>query len=210
MAKEVIFVPGHDTQADDYPETLKALGRKDFTLDVLAPEWGDSYDILASSIGKALARKVGKKAIIPPVIIAHSMGANLVTRWLTEHEDLPRIGLVAASPSVACLEGYNYQKGREMLERDFPGPDNEESIKRFSVNSLKRIKNNVHAAVLVGENEAKKFPFMRDLALQTAQGLNVSVTEVPEAPHFIDYSPTYVQAIVDSTHSIYQELSKTL
>jgi hypothetical protein len=108
------------------------------------------------------------------------------------------LGLVLASPSVVCAEGYARldSEASELVEKAFPGQA--DVITRYRTATLARRIGlpPAKAAVLVGGAEAEQWPFMRHMALAAAEALGVEATVVLEAPHFIDESDNYIQEMI--------------
>jgi pimeloyl-ACP methyl ester carboxylesterase len=192
---KLIFVPGADCQViEDYPKTYRALKEVGFDITAISPAWSDriSFENLVNQISQEVTSHIGQKALL----VAHSRGANLVMPALAQQ---PNIGVVLASPSVACAEGYENNESRALAEARFP--DQEDQVRRIGMFALAR---NARlpadqTAVLVGGEEIETYPFMDDIAGAAARGFGVNVTYVPGAPHFIDYHDTYIDAVVDAT-----------
>lgn len=196
MTDRLIFIPGRECRAsEDYPKTWAGLEDAGFEVDEIVPPWGTTFENLVTHTSGELAGKLGHAA----VVVAHSFGANIALPELARQTN---VSIVLASPSVACTEGVQHEAGRSIVKKYFPGQT--EFVSQFSLVALAGAIQipPEQAAVLVGEVEARSFPYMNDLAGIAAQALRVQVTQVPAAPHFIDNSEQYIQAIVDAATSV--------
>lgn len=195
---KLIFVPGADCQAEHYPKTYRALEDAGFDITTISPAWSAriSFEGLVSQTSQEVASHIGQKALL----VAHSRGANLVMPALAGQSN---IGVVLASPSMACAEGYESGASRALVEARFP--DQEDQVCKIGMFALARSAKLPadRVAVLVGSEEVATYPFMNEIAAATARGFGVNVTYIPQAPHFIDYHDAYIDAVVDAAVRIH-------
>jgi hypothetical protein len=184
----------------DYPLTCNALENAGFIVDEVAPEWEQPFEGLVAHTAYDLRKKIGNGTLV----IAHSLGANIALPEVIHH---PGIGLVIASPSVAYAEGCEFDAGLAIIEEAFPGQ--RKSVQNFSLAALAKAVQTPpeRIAVTVGEVEVKEFPFMGELAQLAAESVGTEVTHIPLAPHFIDHSSHYIQAVTDAATRISHELT---
>lgn len=188
----LVFVPGANCRAfEDYPKTCAALTDAGFAITAISPVWDAPFEQLVEQVKQEVHDSIGENTLV----LAHSRGANLVMPALVHR---PNIGVIIASPSMACAEGYADDGARPLAEKRFPNEGH--IVRRVSMLALASASTIVseHAAVLVGEQEVEEFPFMSGIAHKTATGFDVPVTHVAEAPHFIDYHDNYVRAVADA------------
>jgi hypothetical protein len=187
-------VPGAGCQViKDYPKTYRALEDAGFDITAISPAWSACipFEDLVNQIHREVTSHIGQKALL----VAHSRGANLVMPALAQQSN---IGVVLASPSMACAEGYDINESRTLAEARFPGQ--KDQVCRIGMFALARGAKLPagRVAVLVGGEEVETYPFMGEIAEATARGFSADVTYVPQAPHFIDYHDAYINAVVDA------------
>lgn len=193
MTNRLIFVPGKGCQAfEHYPKTCANLEDAGFEISPVSPVWDARFDTLQRQIDHDVARRIGAGVIV----IAHSQGANLAMPPLARYDN-DDIGIIIASPSTACAEGLKGED-RKRIEQNFSGQlDRVRQIGMHALASVARVSPE-KVAVLSGEEEIKTYPFMDAIAHATADGFGVDVTQVQNAPHFIDHHEGYINAVVDA------------
>lgn len=192
MPDRLLFIPGRGCKASEhYPKTWMALEAAGFVVDEVIPPWGTTFENLITQTGRQIAKSIGQNAIV----LAHSFGVNVAQPELARQATM---GVILTSPGVACAEGIEGEAGRSLVDKHFPAQA--KFVSQFSLAALARAMRlpPERAAVIVGEIEARDFPFMNDMAHIAARALGVQVTYAPEAPHFIDYSEQYIRAVVEA------------
>lgn len=188
----LIFIPGSGCGVfEDYPKTCTELTSAGFDITAVSPAWDAPFEQLVEQVEHEVHRTIGKNTLV----LAHSRGANLVMPALVRQPD---IGVIVASPSMACAEGYANSEAKPLAEARFPAEGH--IVRRVSMLALAHASTipPEHAAVLVGEQEMEEFPFIGDIANKTAAGFKIPVTRIAEAPHFIDHHDGYIQAVTDT------------
>jgi hypothetical protein len=191
---QILFMPGADCSAfADYPKTCDKLQQTGFEVTAIRPDWTNtSFSGLVGQVTQSVHQELASSIGRTTLIIAHSRGANLVMPALTQQ---PNIGVIIASPSMACAEAYEDDTAREFAEARFAGQSKQ--VKHVGMHALARASNipAAHAAVMVGEQEITEYPFMERIAEATARGFDVDLQLVPQAPHFIDHHDAYIDAV---------------
>lgn len=203
MSEKVIFVPGQGMQASkDYPLTCGELQHAGFTVDEVILDWEQRFEDIVGQASADIHKRICRESLI----IMHSFGVNVALPGITRHSE---IGIVMASPSVACAEGYSFGAGADILEKNFPGQ--REIVGKFSLAALSQAIQvpPERIAVLVGELEVEKFPFMDSLAKLAAQSVGVEVAQVPGAVHFIEYSSQYRRTVIDTAVQISEKMKSS-
>lgn len=192
-------MPGAGLQPHEhYPKTCQRLYEAGFDIDEVNVPWEcEDFERLVHYTGNEISRRIGAGA----VVLAHSYGANIALPEVVRHTNL---GVLLASPSVACKEGLAYEMGASMIEKSFPGQAG--IVREYSLTSLVgRLQVPAEGiTVFVGEAEAKDYPFMAELAGIAARAAGIQPIYVPESPHFIEYSDEYVQQVADAAMRICQ------
>ena len=196
MRNHILFVPGNGCRAqEDYPKTWAALEDAGFTLSEVVPPWGQPFAEIAKHVTEDMARQIGHSTIV----LSHSHGSNLALPTVIKQTEAAAI---IASPSTLCATGYADPFARAYAERAFP--DQADTILPFADTSSytgARIAPQ-HTAVLVGEQEIAKWPFMETIAVAIAAQLGTTATRVANAHHFIDHSQSYIEAVVQAAQHL--------
>lgn len=195
MKDRLVFVPGNGCTIEDYPKTIEGLQDVGFEVHTFTPPWGGKFNETVSVTGKELARLICPGSIV----LAHSFGTNVAMPELTNHKD---IGIILASPSYACAEGLDSPESLNYVRNRYPGQEDElrcVGMGRLAAIACARCET---VSVLVGEREVGAYPFMGQIAQETARGFGIEATVVPEAPHFIDQHKNYVNKVVEEASRI--------
>lgn len=191
---KLIFVPGAGCEVlKDYPKTCDAFEKAAFDITTITPDWdsGASFEELVAQVSQEVACHIGASALV----VAHSRGANLVMPALVQQ---PNIGVIIASPSMTCAEGCENSTALAHVEERFPSQ--EQQVRKVGMHALAQASQipPAQAAVMVGSQEIVTYPFMADIARATAEGFNVDLMCIPQAAHFIDNYPPYIDMLVSS------------
>lgn len=203
MTKEALLVPGYGkVPYEDYSATGFELSRAGFAVHGIAPYWGRPFNALVSQASNEIAGHLNRGT----VAVGDVVGSNFLLAALQALGGRGKEigGLVLASPSIVCGEGMAYPRGRQMVNRYFPGQLDD--VSEFSVAGA-AIELGIppeRVAVLVGEREAEQYPHRGDLATIIATAFDVHITVVPEAGQSIEDTTEYVQAVGAAAQRVYE------
>ncbi|HSW74682.1 MAG TPA: alpha/beta fold hydrolase [Candidatus Saccharimonadales bacterium] len=193
----ILFVPGCGKTAEEgYPKTLAALAANGFNIDAVNPPWEkQSFADELAYTSEEIARKLRPNTIV----VAHSYGCVLALAGIVA-ASRPR-GVILASPSVNCFEGWqDEQVGRPLINERYA--EQSETIQAYSLAALtKQVRVKHRAAVLLGEAEALQFPIIADLAKVAANNLGVEPSYASSAGHFIDHYQSYVDLVANTANA---------
>jgi pimeloyl-ACP methyl ester carboxylesterase len=198
MTGKILLMPDYGLHGHEYFNTIRAFSASGFDVATTSPPWKASF----KGVMKYVQHEVDDVLREWPILFGHAHGGDLALRAAAQTQRHLG-GIIVTSPGILSANGLQFPQGLEAVNKQFPGQQGtveEYDLEMFAENTNLDER---QIAVLIGEREAKKFPYMQKLAQETAKAFDVGVTIVPDAPHAIEYSNPYIRAVVTAAMGIH-------